>query len=39
VLSGCAAYRMQLFLYLRASSAPTINSGNLWNGVDAPTQA
>jgi hypothetical protein len=39
VLGGCAAYRMQLFLYLKASSAPTINSANLWSGMDSPTQA
>ena len=39
VLGGCAAYRMQLFLYLKASSAPDINSANLWSGMDMPTQA
>lgn len=39
VLGGCAAYRMQLFLYLKASSAPGINSANLWSGVDTPTPA
>jgi hypothetical protein len=39
VLAGCAAYRMQLFLYLKASSAPALNSANLWSGVDSPTQA
>jgi len=39
VLGGCAAYRMQLYLYLKATSAPTINSANLWSGTDAPTQA
>ncbi len=39
VLSGCAAYRMQLFLYLKASGAPAINSGNLWSGMDTPAQA
>lgn len=39
VLAGCAAYRMQLFLYLKASCAPAINSSNLWSGVDTPTQA
>ena len=36
VLAGCAAYRMQLFLYLKASSAPTLNSANLWSGTDMP---
>ena len=39
VLGGCAAYRMQLFLYLKAGSAPAINSANLWSGMDMPTQA
>jgi hypothetical protein len=39
VLSGCAAYRMQLFLYLKATSAPAVNSANLWSGMDAPTPA
>ena len=39
VLAGCAAYRMQLFLYLKASSAPGINSANLWSGMDMPAQA
>ena len=39
VLGGCAAYRMQLFLNLKASSAPAINSANLWSGMDMPTQA
>jgi hypothetical protein len=39
VLSGCAAYRMQLFLYLKATSAPGINSANLWSGMDTPTPA
>lgn len=39
VLGGCAAYRMQLFLYLKATSAPAINSANLWSGTDTATQA
>ena len=39
VLGGCAAYRMQLFLYLKASCAPEINSANLWSGKEAPAQA
>lgn len=39
VLAGCAAYRMQLFLYLKASCAPAINSANLWSGVDSPPPA
>jgi hypothetical protein len=37
VLSGCAAYRMQLFLYLKACGREELNTMNLWNGVDAPT--
>lgn len=36
VLAGCAVYRMQLFLYLKASSAPALNSANLWSGTDSP---
>jgi hypothetical protein len=35
VLSGCAAYRTQLFLYLKASGREKLNSSNLWAGVDA----
>ena len=36
VLSGCAAYRTQLFLYLKASGRDELNTMNLWQGVDAP---
>jgi len=36
VLSGCAAYRAQLFLYLKASGRDELNTMNLWAGVDAP---
>ncbi|MEO5763084.1 MAG: hypothetical protein ABIR28_12310 [Vicinamibacteria bacterium] len=36
VLGGCAAYRMQLFLYLKASGCPTLDSANLWSGMDSP---
>jgi hypothetical protein len=36
VLSGCAAYRMQLFLYLKAGGRDELNTMNLWAGVDAP---
>ncbi len=39
VLSGCAAYRMQLFLYLKASGREELNTMNLWAGVDAPMPA
>ncbi len=34
VLNGCAAYRMQLFLYLKASGQPALTSSNVWSGVD-----
>ncbi len=36
VLSGCAAYRTQLFLYLKACGREELNTMNLWGGVDAP---
>ena len=35
-LSGCAAYRTQLFIYLKASGLPGLDSSNLWTGVDKP---
>lgn len=35
VLGGCAAYRTQLFLYLKACGHSRLNSSNLWSGVDA----
>jgi hypothetical protein len=34
VLSHYAAYRMQLFLYLKSSGLPELNTMNLWVGVD-----
>lgn len=34
VLGGCAAYRMQLFLYLKASGQTELTSSNLWSGQD-----
>lgn len=34
VLCGCAAYRTQLFLYLKSCGRVELNSANLWNGVD-----
>jgi hypothetical protein len=34
VLQHYAAYRMQLFLYLKASGRPELNTLNLWAGVD-----
>jgi hypothetical protein len=36
VLCGCAAYRTQLFLYLKASGREELGTTNLWGGVDAP---
>jgi hypothetical protein len=35
VLCDCAAYRMQLFLYLKASGREELSSWNLRAGVDA----
>jgi hypothetical protein len=35
VLGGCAAYRTQLFLYLKACGREELNTMNLWAGVDA----
>jgi hypothetical protein len=34
VLGQCAAYRTQLFLYLKACGREELNTANLWNGVD-----
>ncbi len=39
VLCGHAAYRTQLFLYLKASGDDALNSMNLWAGTDAPMPA
>jgi len=39
VLSGCAAYRTQLFLYLKACGREELSTYNLWAGVDAPAAA
>lgn len=36
ILSGCAAYRTQLFLYLKACGREELNTMNLWAGMDAP---
>jgi hypothetical protein len=36
VLSGCAAYRTQLFLYLKACGGEELSTMNLWAGADAP---
>jgi hypothetical protein len=35
VLCGCAAYRTQLFLYLKACGREELSTSNLWRGVDA----
>lgn len=35
VLCSCTAYRMQLFLYLKASGREELGTMNLWAGVDA----
>jgi hypothetical protein len=39
VLCGCAAYRTQLFLYLKACGRDELGTMNLWAGVDAPAAA
>jgi hypothetical protein len=36
VLNGCAAYRTQLFLYLKASGHDELGTMNLWAGIDEP---
>jgi hypothetical protein len=36
VIGGCAAYRTQLFGYLKASGQEHLTSANLWTGVDSP---
>lgn len=38
VLAGCAAYRTQLFCYLKACGREDLNTMNLWAGVDAPAK-
>ena len=39
VLSGCAAYRTQLFLYLKSCGREELSTMNLWGGIDAPAPA
>ncbi|HSP70715.1 MAG TPA: hypothetical protein VLN48_23470 [Bryobacteraceae bacterium] len=39
VVSGHAAYRTQLFCYLKACGRDELNTMNLWGGMDAPMQA
>ena len=36
VKAGCAAYRTQLFCYLKACGHDELGTMNLWAGVDAP---
>lgn len=39
VLCGCAAYRTQLFLYLKSCGRDELGTMNLWAGIDAPAAA
>jgi hypothetical protein len=39
VLCGYAAYRTQLFLYLKSCGRSELTTMNLWGGVDAPAAA
>ena len=39
VLGGSAAYRTQLFLYLKACGRDELGTMNLWAGMDAPAPA
>jgi hypothetical protein len=39
VLCGCAAYRTQLFVYLKACGREDLSTINLWAGMDAMPQA
>lgn len=39
VLSGHAAYRTQLFLYLKANGREELGTYNLWAGMDPPAPA
>lgn len=38
VLCGFAAYRTQIFIYLKACGREELNTMNLWAGMDAPMQ-
>jgi hypothetical protein len=38
VLCGFAAYRTQLFLYLKSCGRDELNTMNLWGGADGPMQ-
>jgi len=39
VLGGFAAYRTQLFCYLKACGRDELNTMNLWSGMDSPPAA
>jgi hypothetical protein len=39
VIAQCAAYRTQLFMYLKACGREELNTTNLWVGVDPPVAA
>lgn len=36
LLCSCAAYRTQLFIYLKACGREELSTMNLWGGMDAP---
>jgi len=38
VLCGCAAYRTQLFLYLKSGGREDLSTMNLWAGMDPPAR-
>ena len=37
-LRNLSAYKMQLFLYIKASGNTAIGSSDLWGGIDTPTK-
>jgi len=39
VLNGCAAYRTQLFCYLKSCGRDELTTSNLWQGVDPAVPA
>lgn len=39
VLGGCAAYRTQLFCYLKSCGRTELGTMNLWGGIDPPPAA
>jgi hypothetical protein len=39
VLNGCAAYRTQLFCYLKSCGRDELTTSNLWQGMDAAVPA